>query len=112
MRSEIAERENVAPYIVFSDLTLMELAEKKPKNRWDMLKIRGIGNQKFKNYGEEFLKVINKFSDEEMEIIHRDNLNEERYLEEQRIEKLKEKLNLKISNDKLRDILLKTIFLK
>lgn len=112
LRSEIAERENVAPYIVFSDLTLMELAEKKPKNRWDMLKIRGIGNQKFKNYGEEFLKVINKFSDEEMEIIHRDNLNEERYVEEQRIEKLKEKLNLKISNDKLRDILLKTIFLK
>lgn len=112
LRSEIAERENVAPYIVFSDLTLMELAEKKPKNRWDMLKIRGIGNQKFKNYGEEFLKVINKFSDEEMEIIHRDNLNEERYLEEQRIENLKEKLNLKISNDKLRDILLKTIFLK
>lgn len=112
LRSEIAERENVAPYIVFSDLTLMELAEKKPKNRWDMLKIRGIGNQKFKNYGEEFLKVINKFSDEEMEIIHRDNLNEERYLEEQRIEKLKEKLNLRISNDKLRDILLKTIFLK
>ena len=63
LRREIAERENVAPYIVFSDLTLMELAEKKPKNRWDMLKIRGIGNQKFKNYGEEFLKVINKFSD-------------------------------------------------
>ena len=112
LRREIAERENVAPYIVFSDLTLMELAEKKPKNRWDMLKIRGIGNQKFKNYGEEFLKVINKFSDEEMEIIHRDNLNEEKYLEEQRIENLKEKLNLKISNDKLRDILLKTIFLK
>lgn len=112
LRSEIAKRENVAPYIVFSDLTLMELAEKKPKNRWDMLKIRGIGNQKFKNYGEEFIKVINKFSDEEMEIIHRDNLNEQRYLEEQRIDKLKEKLNLKISNDKLRDILLKTIFLK
>lgn len=112
LRSEIAERENVAPYIVFSDLTLMELAEKKPKNRWDLLKIRGIGHQKFKNYGEEFLKVINKFSDEEMEIIHRDNLNEERYLEEQRIENLKEKLNLRISNDKLRDILLKTIFLK
>lgn len=112
LRSEIAKRENLAPYIVFSDLTLMELAEKKPKNRWDMLKIRGIGNQKFKNYGEEFIKVINKFSDEEMEIIHRDNLNEQRYLEEQRIEKLKEKLNLKISNDKLRNILLKTIFLK
>lgn len=111
LRSEIAERENVAPYIVFSDLTLMELAEKKPKNRWDMLKIRGIGNQKFKNYGEEFLKVINSFSDEEMEIIHRDNLNEEKYLKEEKIESLKEKLNLKISNDKLREILLKTIFL-
>ena len=54
LRKEISQEENVAPYIIFSDLTLIELAEKKPKNRWEMLKIRGIGNQKFKNYGKDF----------------------------------------------------------
>ena len=110
LRNEIAEREKVAPYIVFSDLTLMELAEKKPKNRWDMLKIRGIGNQKFKNYGEEFLKVINSFSDEDMEIIRLESIVEDKYLEESKLEDLKNKLNIDISSEKLREILIKSLF--
>ncbi|MGL4403158.1 MAG: DNA helicase RecQ [Fusobacteriaceae bacterium] len=59
LRKEIAREEKVAPYNIFSDLTLIELAEQKPETRWDMLKIRGIGNQKFKNYGERVMEVIN-----------------------------------------------------
>lgn len=60
LRECIAQEESVAPYNIFSDLTLMEMADKKPENRWEMLKIRGIGNQKFKNYGERFLKLFVK----------------------------------------------------
>ena len=105
-----AEKEKVAPDIVFSDLTLMEMAEKKPKNRWDMLKIRGIGNQKFKNYGEEFLKVINSFSDEDMEIIRLESIVEDKYLEESKLEDLKNKLQINISSEKLREILIKSLF--
>lgn len=110
LRNKIAEKEKVAPYIVFSDLTLMEMAEKKPKNRWDMLKIRGIGNQKFKNYGEEFLKVINSFSDEDMEIIRLESIVEDKYLEESKLEDLKNKLQINISSEKLREILIKSLF--
>lgn len=110
LRNKIAEKEKVAPYIVFSDLTLMEMAEKKPKNRWDMLKIRGIGNQKFKNYGEEFLKVINSFSDEDMEIIRLESIVEDKYLEESKLEDLKSKLQINISSEKLREILIKSLF--
>lgn len=62
LRKEIAKTENIAPYIVFSDMTLIEMAEKKPLNRWEMLKIKGVGNQKFSNYGEKFLKLIQNFS--------------------------------------------------
>ena len=58
LRKEIARQENIAPYIIFSDMTLIEMAEKKPQNRWEMLKIKGIGNQKFINYGEKFLQRI------------------------------------------------------
>nr|WP_241634829.1 DNA helicase RecQ [Fusobacterium gastrosuis] len=58
LRKEIANTEKIAPYIVFSDMTLIEMAEKKPLNRWEMLKIKGIGNQKFNNYGEKFLELI------------------------------------------------------
>ncbi|MDO4690621.1 MAG: DNA helicase RecQ [Fusobacterium sp.] len=63
LRKEIAKNENIAPYIVFSDLTLIEMAEKKPLNRWEMLKIKGVGNQKFNHYGEDFLKLIQSFLD-------------------------------------------------
>lgn len=59
LRKEIAVDEKVAPYNIFSDLTLIELAEQKPETRWDMLKIRGIGNQKFKNYGTKVLEIMN-----------------------------------------------------
>ena len=61
LRKEISKQENIAPYIIFSDMTLIEMAEKKPRNRWDMLKIKGIGNQKFKSYGERFLERINNY---------------------------------------------------
>ena len=65
LRKEISKQENIAPYIIFSDMTLIEMAEKKPRNRWDMLKIKGIGNQKFKSYGEKFLERINNYCMEE-----------------------------------------------
>ncbi|MBC2855848.1 MAG: DNA helicase RecQ [Cetobacterium sp.] len=110
LRKDIATNEGVAPYIIFSDLTLMELAEKKPKNRWDMLKIRGIGNQKFKNYGEKFLNVINSFSEEDLEILRAENIVDEKYLQKNRLEELKKELNLKLDIDELKDILVKTLF--
>ena len=58
VRREIAEKEGIAPYVLLSDVTLMELADKKPTNRWEMLKIKGIGNQKFENYGQHFLDIL------------------------------------------------------
>ena len=111
LRKEISEKENVAPYIIFSDLTLMEMAEKKPKNRWEMLKIRGIGNQKFKNYGEKFLQIINSFTDDDMEILKIENIIDEQYLSEEKLKNLKASLNLNIDIDKLKEILIKNLFL-
>jgi len=63
--ADISKEENIAPYIIFSDMTSIEMAEKKPTNRWEMLKIKGIGNQKFTNYGERFLERINAYNMEE-----------------------------------------------
>ena len=110
LRKEISEEEGVAPYIIFSDLTLIEMAEKKPTNRWEMLKIRGIGNQKFKNYGERFLKIINSFSDDEMKILKVENFIDENYLNEDKLLNLKKSLNLNIDIYKLKEILIKNLF--
>lgn len=110
LRKEIAEKENVPPYIILSDLSLMELAEKKPKNRWEMLKVKGIGNQKFKNYGFYFLEAINSFSSSEIEILKVENIIDENYLTFEKIETLKKKLNLNIETEDLKEILIKTLF--
>lgn len=110
LRSEIAKREDVAPYIVFSDMTLLEMAEYKPKNRWEMLKIRGVGNQKFKNYGEDFLRVINRYSDEDIARLEKEDTKYE-WLEDERIEKLKKRLGLNIDSEKLKDILYETLII-
>ena len=110
LRKEISNEENVAPYIIFSDLTLIELAEKKPKNKWEMLKIRGIGNQKFKNYGERFLKIINSFSDDDMEILKVENFIDENYLNEGKLLNLKKSLKIDIDIFRLKEILIKNLF--
>ncbi|WP_448821394.1 DNA helicase RecQ [Cetobacterium sp.] len=110
LRKEIAQKEGVPPYIIFSDLTLMEMAEKKPQNRWEMLKIRGIGNQKFKNYGDLFLKTINKLSPQEVNMLYVDNIIDEKYLGDKQLTELKKALNIKITTNELNEILIKTLF--
>jgi ATP-dependent DNA helicase RecQ len=105
LRKELAQKEGVAPYIILSDLTLMELAEKKPKNRWDMLKIRGIGNQKFKNYGDIFLQVINGEIKEEKG-------TERIYLEEEQLRKIQRELETNKTIEELREILTRNLFVR
>lgn len=58
LRKELADVEDIAPFIVFSDATLSELAKFKPHTSQDMLAISGIGDTKLARYGEAFLDVI------------------------------------------------------
>jgi ATP-dependent DNA helicase RecQ len=57
LRREIATEHEVPAYIVFSDKTLVELSNKLPQNRDEMLDIHGIGEVKFERYGEKFLEL-------------------------------------------------------
>ncbi|MGL6024819.1 MAG: HRDC domain-containing protein, partial [Cetobacterium sp.] len=111
LRKKIAQKEGVPPYIIFSDLTLIELAETKPKNRWEMLKVRGIGNQKFKNYGDLFLKTINKLSPQEVDMLNFNNIIDEKYLDENKLLRLKTYLNIDITTNELKEILIKSLFI-
>lgn len=61
VRSAIAKSENVPPYIVFSDATLIEFATYLPLNKEDMRKISGVGDLKLEKYGIEFLSGIRKY---------------------------------------------------
>ena len=60
-RTELAKIQNVPPYIIFHDKTLIEFAIQKPINTETMSTITGVGQKKIELYGEEFLNVIKNF---------------------------------------------------
>jgi len=59
LRLSIAREENMPPYIIFSDKTLIEMVNLKPETLDDMGEISGVGEHKLKKYGFDFLSVIN-----------------------------------------------------
>jgi len=61
LRSKIAEKEKVPPYIIFSDATLKEMTRYFPDEDSKMLQIKGVGEMKLKNYGDAFIDVIKNF---------------------------------------------------
>lgn len=60
LRSQLAQEKNLPPYVIFSDKTLMELAEKQPQTSLEFLQIKGVGKSKLDNYGEQFLALLKK----------------------------------------------------
>ncbi|MDD3840460.1 MAG: DNA helicase RecQ [Clostridia bacterium] len=64
VRRNLAQREKVPPYIIFSDSTLKEMSAYMPQDRHSLLDIRGVGEVKLERYGEYFLAAIKKYKQE------------------------------------------------
>ncbi len=62
VRTALARGENVPPYVVFSDVTLVEMATYLPQADWELRKISGVGDLKFEKYGADFLRVVKEYS--------------------------------------------------
>jgi len=58
LRREIAGEQNQAPYMIFHDKTLLQMAEVNPQNLEEMSAISGVGDKKLERYGERFLSVL------------------------------------------------------
>ena len=58
LRKTIAERQNLPPYIILSDSTLVELAAYLPQNLDEVRKISGFGDLKLQRYGHQFLQCV------------------------------------------------------
>jgi ATP-dependent DNA helicase RecQ len=61
VRTALAKSENVPPYVVFSDATLIEMATYLPLSDDEMRKISGVGDLKLQKYGADFLSEIKSF---------------------------------------------------
>jgi ATP-dependent DNA helicase RecQ len=61
IRYELAAKENVPAYIVFSDSTLVELARYLPLTLMEISRISGFGDVKLARYGKIFLEAIQSY---------------------------------------------------
>ncbi|MCF1503386.1 DNA helicase RecQ [Afifella sp. H1R] len=62
-RLEIARQQNVPPYVIFHDKTLIELAAARPRSRAEMAHVPGVGEAKLDRYGSAFVAVIADFAE-------------------------------------------------
>jgi ATP-dependent DNA helicase RecQ len=60
-RKEIADQDNVPPYVVFADKTLMEMAAYFPQTEAGLYQIHGVGETKLSTYGPAFLDTIQAY---------------------------------------------------
>ncbi|MEI8110017.1 MAG: DNA helicase RecQ [Chitinophagia bacterium] len=60
-RSVLAKEENIPPYLIFSDSTLLDLCTYLPLTREDIVRINGFGTYKTEKYGNAFLELIQTY---------------------------------------------------
>ena len=68
LRKSIAKKQNLPPFVIFSDPSLQDMAIQYPICMEELTKISGVGLGKAQKYGEKFIELINKHV-EENEII-------------------------------------------
>jgi ATP-dependent DNA helicase RecQ len=61
LRNKIAHEENIPPYIIFSDSSLLDLATYLPITSSDLPNISGFGTYKIERYGASFLEMVQDY---------------------------------------------------
>jgi len=61
-RLELARENSLAPFMVFPDRTLLEMARHRPDSGAGLESLHGIGRTKRERWGDEFLAVIRSFT--------------------------------------------------
>jgi len=67
-RRELADQQDVPPYVIFHDATLMAMVDARPRNHQQLAMISGIGERKLELYGDDFLAVLAAFDESDQEV--------------------------------------------
>jgi len=61
VRLQLAQSENIPPYMVFGDKTLKQMALNKPDTPEAFLDLNGVGATKLDKYGDVFLAAVDAY---------------------------------------------------
>jgi ATP-dependent DNA helicase RecQ len=62
LRMTLAKQARVPAYVIFSDRTLIDMAERVPLTKWDFGEVHGVGAAKQEKFAEIFLREITGFA--------------------------------------------------
>ena len=62
LRKKLADQEGVPPFVIFSDLSLAEMAARLPLDSVSFRGVHGVGDHKLESYGPLFIKEIRRFA--------------------------------------------------
>jgi ATP-dependent DNA helicase RecQ len=95
-RKKLAEENDVPPFVIFHDATLVEMLERQPENAKQFLSLSGVGESKLEKYADAFLDVIKEHANNDPQTSS-DTITETLLLfrSGQNIETISEKRNLK-----------------
>lgn len=61
VRKRLADERSVPPYIIFSDVSLRQMARQYPSNEAEFSRISGVGSRKLQEFGSAFLDEISSY---------------------------------------------------
>jgi ATP-dependent DNA helicase RecQ len=62
LRTALAAERGIPPYLVFSDAALRDMARLQPTTIEEFLEVRGVGQQKQRDFGEAFVEAISQYT--------------------------------------------------
>ncbi len=97
-RKNLAEENNVPPFVIFHDATLSEMMQRQPANNQQFLQLNGVGESKSEKYASAFLAVISEHVNHQKQSIS-DTISETLLLFHQglKVDDIAKKRNIKAS---------------
>ena len=64
LRKQIADRNSLAPYMIFADSSLKLMAQMRPQTLADFANLSGVNEHKARQYGDSFISAILEFTEQ------------------------------------------------
>jgi len=61
LRKQLADEQNVPPYVIFTDTTLEDMSRLRPTTQQAFMNVSGVGERKMQLFGKRFLEEIARF---------------------------------------------------
>ena len=68
LRAKLAKEAGIPAYVVFSNATLNDMAQKQPQNMSQFKKVSGVGELKAAWYGNAFLEEIQRYQKDSVNV--------------------------------------------